>query len=130
MKRTVFFTLFTLVTLLPSLSQAATLCATDQFGSFFVFNIKPACSKFSTKVATVTGRWHINPQTCDGRRTWGLHGTCLGSPTSQEIRLNLTSEITAAGCSATSWGMRGGAPNSATGGSRNILGGAASIIFT
>jgi hypothetical protein len=128
MKKIVRFALLLGFIFTPTLSRAATVCATDQYGDFYVFDIKPACTPSSTKkVSTITGRWHLglSGPSCQGKRTWGIHGTCLGSLASNEIRLNLTSELVPTGsdptnCLPTFWSLRGNTPNAATGRATNL----------
>lgn len=95
----------------PAVSLAKTVCATGSPNGFFKLNVG-SCKATSKNMYPVTGLWHPG-FACNGKNSWGIHGTCYGTGT--EIRMNLVSELPSNGCLQVMWALSGAAPNSNSG---------------
>jgi hypothetical protein len=116
MKKPLTVAVLAALLVLPTRSEASPVCFTGSPNGFFRIDSKSKCSPKSADIVAVHGRWSPG-FTCNGRDTWGLHGTCFGEPDNHEVHINITSELLDPNdaCFPVMWSMIGSAVNNASG---------------
>lgn len=116
MKKSLLLFFLAAFALLPTLSEAGPICISGSPNGFFRLDIKPSCKASNAKISAVTGRWQPG-FSCNGGTTWGVHGTCLGIPSTGEVHINLTSELSdpSDSCIPVMWSLRGPTVDSVAG---------------